>query len=184
MPKFEGGMSHPHSSGTCWTGFRTATSTQANCDDSDITIAPGVTLSFGRAVTTRCLPVRIFRNKSFSRFAAKADIDDTSLCHSIRDAERGLIAADLGGGVIKQRIARAGQGKSSGFRTLILFRSTHRAFFVPGFAKNERDNISRNELIALRKLASELLACDDRTIEPAIFSGTLVEVICHEETIS
>jgi len=97
---------------------------------------------------------------------------------------RGLIAADLGGGVIKQRIARPGQGKSGGFRTLIVFRAGARAFFVHGFAKNAKDNIERDELTALKKLASELLAFDDKTIARAIESGTLVEVACDEKAIS
>jgi hypothetical protein len=61
------------------------------------------------------------------RFAKQSGIGDAVLCEAIRDAERGLIAADLGGGVIKQRIARPGQGKSGGFRTLIVFRAGARA---------------------------------------------------------
>jgi hypothetical protein len=127
--------------------------------------------------------VRIFQNKAFIRFAKKAGIGDPVLCDAIRDAERGLIAADLGGGVIKQRIARPGQGKSGGFRTLIVFRAGARAFFVHGFAKNEKDNIGQDELVALKKLAAALLAYDDRAIARVIASGTLTEVICDEKTI-
>ena len=89
--------------------------------------------------------MRIFKNKSFMRFARKADLGDAVLCEAIREAERGLIAADLRGGVIKQRIARPGQGKSGGFRVLIVFKAGMRAFFVHGFAKNERDNIRDDE---------------------------------------
>jgi hypothetical protein len=59
--------------------------------------------------------VRIFKNKAFTRFAKKAGIGDALLCEAIRDAERGLIAADLGGGVVKQRIARVGQGNPVAF---------------------------------------------------------------------
>jgi hypothetical protein len=128
-------------------------------------------------------PVRIFKNKAFMRFAKKAGIGDVALCEAIRDAERGLIAADLGGGVIKQRIARPGGGKSGGFRTLIVFRAGTRAFFVHGFAKNEKDNIGKDELVALKKLASELVAYDDKAIVRVIASGTLTEVICDEKTI-
>jgi hypothetical protein len=117
------------------------------------------------------------------RFANKAGIGDVVLCEAIRDAERGLIAADLGGGVIKQRIARPGQGKSGGFRTLIVFRLGIRAFFVHGFAKNEKDNIGKDELVALKKLASELLAHDDKVIARVVASGTLTEVICDEKAI-
>jgi hypothetical protein len=127
--------------------------------------------------------VRIFKNKAFMRFAKKADIGDAALCEAIRDAERGLIAAGLGGSVIKQRIARSGQGKSSGFRTLIVFRAGARAFFVHGFAKNEKDNIGNDELVALKKLASELLAYDDKAIARVVASGTLIEVICDEKGI-
>ena len=127
--------------------------------------------------------MRIFKNKAFMRFARKADIDDAVLCDAIRDAERGLIAADLGGGVIKQRIARPGQGKSGGFRTLIVFKAGARAFFVHGFAKNKRGNIRNDELVALRKLASELLAYDDAAITRVIASGTLMEVMCDEQAI-
>jgi len=128
--------------------------------------------------------VRIFKNRAFARFANKARIGGFALCEAVRDAARGLIAADLGGGVIKQRIARPGQGKSGGFRTLIVFRAGARAFFVHGFAKNAKDNIERDELTALKKLASELLAFDDKTIARAIESGTLVEVACDEKAIS
>jgi hypothetical protein len=127
--------------------------------------------------------VRIFKNKAFTRFARKAQIGDLMLCEAIDDAERGLIAADLGGGVIKQRIARRGQGKSGGFRTLIVFRAGARAFFVHGFAKNEKDNIGKDELVALRKLASALLAYDNKAIEQVVASGTLMEVKCDEEAI-
>ncbi len=127
--------------------------------------------------------MRIFKNKPFVRFARKADLSDAALCQAIRDAERGLIAAVLGGGVIKQRIARAGQGKSGGFRTLIVFKAGARAFFVHGFAKKEQDNIRNDELTALRKLASELLAYDDAAIAKAIRSGTLTEVDCDEQAI-
>jgi hypothetical protein len=127
--------------------------------------------------------VRIFQNKAFMRFAKKAGIGDVALCEAIRDAERGLIAADLGGGVIKQRIARPGRGKSGGFRTLIVFRAGARAFFVHGFAKNEKDNIGQDELSALKKLANALLAYDDKAIARVIASGTLAEVICDEKTI-
>ena len=85
--------------------------------------------------------------------------------------------------MIKQRIARPGQGKSGGFRTLIVFRAGDRAFFVHGFAKNEADNIGRNELVALKKLASELLAYDGKALARVVASGTLTEVTCDEKTI-
>jgi len=81
---------------------------------------------------------------------------------------------------MKQRIARPGRGKSSGFRTVILYRRSVRAFFVYGFAKSDRANITQDELAALRELASEMLAYDDAEITKAIESGPLIEVTCDE----
>jgi hypothetical protein len=128
--------------------------------------------------------VRTFKTKAFTRFADKAGISDGALCRAVDEAERGLIAAELGGGVIKQQVARPGSGKSGGFRTLLVFKAHSRAIFVHGFAKSEKDNTERNELIALKKLASELLAYDKKTIDRVITSGVLVEVNCIEKTIS
>ena len=94
-----------------------------------------------------------------------------------------MIAADLGGGVIKQRIARPRQGKSGGFRVLIVIRAGTRAIFVHGFAKNEKDNIEQQELVALKSLATELLAYDDEKLLRAVAAGVLVEIKSDEETI-
>jgi len=124
--------------------------------------------------------VRVFKTKAFARFARKVSLGDAALCEAVANAERGLIDADLGGGVIKQRIARQGQGKSGGFRAMILYKRGMRAFFVYGFAKSERANITQDELAALRELASEMLAYDERAIAKVIASDPLVEVACNE----
>ena len=93
-----------------------------------------------------------------------------------RTAERGLINADLGGGVIKQRVARAGQGKRGGFRTLIAYQAGERAVFLFGFAKRERDNISEAQLADLKALASDMLERSDDVIDEAIAEGLIQEV--------
>ena len=124
--------------------------------------------------------MRVFKNKSFTRFARKSRITDAVLCAAISDASRGLIDADLGGGVVKQRVARQGGGKSGGFRTIILFRLLERAFFVHGFAKNEQDNIQNDELAAFKMLATEMMAYDDEALARAIENGTLTEVMCND----
>jgi hypothetical protein len=121
--------------------------------------------------------VRIFKNKPFTRFARPARITDVDLCEAVSDIEKGLIDADLGGGVIKQRIARKGGGKSGGFRVLMLLKPDKRAFFVHGFAKNDRDNIRDDELLALKRLAAELLNYDDAALEKATAAGVLIEVM-------
>src|ERR1700683_1281320 len=116
--------------------------------------------------------MRIFKTKVFTRFARKAGLDDPALRESISTAERGLIDAKLGGGVIKQRVARPGEGKSGGFRTVILYKAHELAFFVHGFAKKDQDNIQDDELAALKLLASEMLSYDDQAIAKAVESGT------------
>ena len=122
--------------------------------------------------------MRVFKNKPFARFARKNGVSDAELCGAIEEANRGLIDADLGGGAIKQRVARRGAGKSGGFRTMIVFRARALAIFVHGFAKSEVENIGPVELIALKKLASELLAYGVDALAKAIASGTLMEVNC------
>ena len=89
--------------------------------------------------------------------------------------------ADLGGGVIKRRAARSGQGRSGGYRTIILLRSGARAVFAYGFAKKDRDNIGRDELEALKALADELLSYDDAAVEKAIAANALIEVERDDE---
>ena len=79
--------------------------------------------------------MRLFKSKAFGRFARSQDISDEDLCEAIERAEKGLIDANLGGYVIKQRIARDGEGKSGGFRSIIFFRSGEKAIFVHGFER-------------------------------------------------
>jgi hypothetical protein len=124
--------------------------------------------------------MRVFKTKPFARFAGAEGIADEELCEAVARANKGLVDADLGGGVIKQRLAREGQGKSGGFRSIVLFRQGRRAFFVYGFAKSERDNIKRDELAAFRKLAKTMLALDDAALAAAIRNGTMTEIMCHD----
>jgi len=118
--------------------------------------------------------------KPFTRFASREGIADAALCEVVRRAEAGLIDADLGGGVVKLRLARKGRGKSGGFRVIVLFRRGARTFFVYGFAKSDRDNIRRDELRAFRNLASEMLALNDQALTAAMKNGTLTEIDCHD----
>jgi len=126
--------------------------------------------------------LRVFVTHPFRRFQRKEQIRDAQLAQAIADAERGLIAADLGGGLIKQRVARPGQGKRSGFRTLIAYQAGDRAVFLFGFAKRERDNISEAQLADLKVLASDMLSRSDDVIDEAIASGSIQEVEYDEHT--
>jgi hypothetical protein len=118
----------------------------------------------------------VFKSKPFARFARKARIADADLWNAALLANEGLIDADLGGGVIKQRIARAGEGKSGGSRTIILFKKDDRAVFVFGFEKKDRANIGQSDLIAFRVLADDVLHCPDSTIAHRVTSGSLIPV--------
>jgi hypothetical protein len=120
--------------------------------------------------------LRIFKNAWFGRFARKERISDDALREAVARAERGQIDADLGGGVLKQRVARPGQGKSRGYRTIVLFRQRQRAFFVYGFPKSARDNIRKDEEDEFKEAAKHVLALSDEQIEALIAKGQLSEV--------
>lgn len=120
--------------------------------------------------------MRIFKNPWFNRYAQKNKITDSQLINAIREAEQNGIDADLGGGVIKQRIARQGSGKSSGYRTIIYYHRGERAFFVYAFGKNERDNISTKELNRFKQIARQFLSMSDETIKETLTQERLIEV--------
>jgi hypothetical protein len=120
--------------------------------------------------------LRIFKTKWMTRFAPKLDIDDALLVEAIGRAGKGLIDADLGGGLIKQRIARRGQGRSGGYRTLIAIRVGDRAFILYAFAKNEQENISANVLSELKDIARVLLSADDAGLRQILEDGEVEEI--------
>ena len=124
--------------------------------------------------------MRIFKNAWFERFARKQRIDDSALSEAIERAERGLIDADLGGGVIKQRVSRPGQGKSGGYRTIILYRHESRAFFIYGFAKSQQANISDEEKEAFKQAAQHILSLSDAHLTAMIEKGQFSEVHDHD----
>jgi hypothetical protein len=98
--------------------------------------------------------VEVYNTKWLARFARRERIADRSLVDAIERAERGLIDADLGDGLLKQRVARIGQGRSGGYRVLIAWRAGRRSVCLFGFAKNETDNIDRHQLASLRQIAA------------------------------
>ena len=122
-------------------------------------------------------PVRIFKTEWFDRFARKERIETSAIRDAIARTERGQIDADLGGGVIKQRVARPGQGRSGGYRTLVLLQSGQRAVFAYGFAKSDRSNIRGDELTALCELATELLGYNEEELARALEAGALIKAM-------
>jgi hypothetical protein len=125
--------------------------------------------------------VRVFKTKWFVRYARREQIGDQSLCNAIKRAERGIVDGDLGGGVIKQRVPRVGQGRSGGYRMLIAYRSGDRAVFLYGFAKNERANIGDDELATLKEIAAGWLKADAGRLQSALQGGVLQEVPYDDE---
>jgi hypothetical protein len=126
--------------------------------------------------------VRVYKTKPFARFQRRERISDEMLCVAVSDAEAGLIEADLGGGLIKQRVARPGAGKRGGYRTVIAYRKGARAIFLLGFAKSTRANIDDDELATLKRRAAGLLAAADQALDEMIADEDLTEVDCGEST--
>ncbi|MDD3676789.1 type II toxin-antitoxin system RelE/ParE family toxin [Thauera propionica] len=121
--------------------------------------------------------MRVFKNAWFERFARKEKISAEALWEAVERAEQGQIDADLGGGVIKQRIARPGGGKSKGYRSIVLYRKDDKAFFVFGFPKSEQDNIREDEEVQFKKMAKQVLALTDEQLQLLIAKGQFEEVI-------
>ncbi len=123
----------------------------------------------------------IYKTRWFERWARKQGLTTQSLCAAVREMTEGLYEADLGGGLLKKRVARAGQGKSGGFRTLVATNRGDRWIFVFGFSKNERANIDKREEEALKKLSVHLLSLSSEDLMIAQRNDELIEVICDEE---
>ena len=135
-------------------------------------------------MVSRSAKPRVFKTRWFQRFARREKIRDSVLLDAVARAENGQLDADLGGGVIKQRIARPGQGKSGGYRTIILFKQGQRAVFIYGFAKSERANIDTDEEKQFKDAARHVLQLTEKQIAELLKEGDFVEVTGHEQEIS
>lgn len=120
--------------------------------------------------------LRVFQSKWFQRFARKEGIETAALLEAVYRAEQGQIDANLGGGVLKQRIARSGEGKSGGYRTIVFFRQGMRAVFMFGFLKSERRNITLSEERAFKEAAIHVLRLTDEQMAALVRNGDFVEV--------
>jgi hypothetical protein len=125
--------------------------------------------------------MRVFKSRVFGRWARREGLADRSLCAAVSEMRRGLIDAQLGGGVFKKRVARVGEGKRGGYRTLLATNLRDQWFFMFGFAKNDRDNIDDDELKSLKELAGAYLAMKEVAIDEAKRLGELSEVDCGEQ---
>ncbi len=119
---------------------------------------------------------KVFRTRTFTRWMRKAGLSDEALSNAVSEMAQGLVDTELGGHLVKKRIALPGQGKRGGARTIVATKMADRWFFLYGFSKNERANIDQDELKIFQELAKELLGFDDRQLATALEAGEIVEV--------
>ena len=124
--------------------------------------------------------MRIFKTKWFHRWVAKEGLGNDALISAVEEVERGLIDANLGGHIVKKRIALPGRGKRGSVRTLIAFKQAHCVFFIYGFAKNTQANIDDAELRALKRYAKTLFGYSEKALKKAIEAKILIEIINDE----
>lgn len=120
--------------------------------------------------------MRIFRTRPFRRWMKRVGLSDAGLLKAVAEMKAGLIDADLGGGVLKKRIAVGGRGKRAGARTIVATNRDDRWFFIHGYGKNEKVNIDEAEAAAFRLLAKELLARTASHLDVLVTSGDLEEI--------
>jgi hypothetical protein len=120
--------------------------------------------------------VRIFKNTWFTRFADKEGIMDSDLRELVNQLEAGQAEADLGGGVYKVRFARLGEGKSGGYRIIVFFQKEERTFYIYGYAKSDRSNVSQKELKRLKKQAGSMFSMSEDQIQAALKEGVVIEI--------
>ena len=122
---------------------------------------------------------RVFKTRQFLRWMRKTDLTDVALCTAVNEMMAGLIDAELGGDVVKKRVALPGRGKRGGARTLVATRNASCWFFVFRFEKSEKANVTPTEIEALQILAGSLLDLTPSQLLYAVKDGTLQE-ICHD----
>ena len=118
--------------------------------------------------------------KWFKKWSKKANLSNQNMLEAIKNLEAGLSNADLGNHLYKVRIKRASSGKSSGFRTIILYKEKDRAIFLYGFGKNEKANINKAELRYFKKLGNDLLALTLDQLKQAIEQKILFDLEVEE----
>lgn len=121
--------------------------------------------------------LRIFKTPWFDRFARKENISNQQLLYTASDLEDGIWDADLGGGIFKQRLGRSHEGQSGGFRLIVSFKPQERAFFLYGFPKSSRENITSNEKEDLKKLSHVLLSLPEEKLNQKIEAGAFMEIL-------
>lgn len=120
--------------------------------------------------------MRILLTKWFRQFAKSEGIANSSLKTLVSEIESGVRGASLGGGLYKYRLAKPGKGKSGGYRVIVCLKRDERLFFIYGFSKADRENITQAEQKDLGEFANTLLGLSEAAIEKAVALGTLKEI--------
>jgi hypothetical protein len=119
---------------------------------------------------------QVFVTKPFARWMRKSQVTHLDILGAAEEMVQGLIDANLGGHLVKKRVALRGRGKSAGARTIVATKFEQRWIFLFGFEKNERSNIDANELKVLQELAATLLDFDQQAIAVAVGAGQLFQL--------
>jgi len=120
--------------------------------------------------------VKIFKTKQMTKWSKKKKISDAAFVKAVKEMEKGLVEAALGGHVYKKRIALAGRGRRSGGRALVAYIAKDKTFFICGYSKNELENITADELKALKLIAKKLLNETETALRMAIKKGILYKI--------
>lgn len=116
--------------------------------------------------------LQVFGNKPFMRFVKAFGASHDDLLEMITEVPD----ADLGGDVFKFRLARDGEGKSGGARTIVAMKVNERVVMMFGFEKKDQDNITTRELKAFKKLAKEYLERTTTEMEKLVKLGALIKI--------
>lgn len=123
--------------------------------------------------------MQVFKTKAFARWAKKERISDKALLNSVAEISNGLVDACLGAYIYKKRVAQQGQGKRGSWRTVLAFKAKEKAFYILGYSKNEKTNLTEHELVALKKLAKDIMAYTENDIQSLLKHKELIEVKDH-----
>jgi hypothetical protein len=125
--------------------------------------------------------MKILKRKDFARWQAREKLSDSALCEAVKEMESGLIDVALGGSLYKKRVARAGSGKSAGYRTVLSARIGACYVFLHGFPKSAKANITSNEKKALQYAGNVFLGLTAAALSKAFQAGVLLEVHCEQD---
>ncbi|NOQ64368.1 MAG: hypothetical protein GQ582_07635 [Methyloprofundus sp.] len=120
--------------------------------------------------------MKILSTKWFNKWAKKSKLGGTDLIEAVGNLEQGLSTANLGNHLFKVRVKKAHSGKSSGFRTIVVYQNNNKAIFLYGFEKNERSNIDNSELQYFKKFGNDLLNMNEEQVDNFIEQKILFNV--------